>query len=255
MLHAFYVTFSFSPHTHDEYMIAVTEDGFALPHFRGGGHLHRSGDILVLNPGEVHGGGPAQGAIWRYRSFYVPAGLMQRAVQELTGFARGLPQFAADVICDPFIATRLLQAHTALEAPSSALERETRLLEALSGLATRHSVERLPAHRIGRENQAVNRARAYLETFPGENISLDRLAQEAGLSSFHLCRVFRKETGLTPHAYQTLVRVRLAKTLLTQGVPIAQAAQDAGFYDQAHFTHHFKRVYGVTPGQYHLETD
>jgi AraC-like DNA-binding protein len=67
---------------------------------------------------------------------------------------------------------------------------------------------------------------------------------------FHLCRVFRKETGLSPHSYQTLVRVHLAKTLLAAGVAISQVAVDAGFYDQAHLTRYFKRIYGVTPGRY-----
>jgi transcriptional regulator GlxA family with amidase domain len=46
------------------------------------------------------------------------------------------------------------------------------------------------------------------------------------------------------------VRVRLAKTLLAQGLPIAQAAVEAGFVDQAHLTKHFKRIFGVTPGRY-----
>jgi AraC-like DNA-binding protein len=250
LLRARYVEFTYSPHAHEEFMIAVTEGGAALPRYRGGAHLHSPGNVLVLNPGEVHGGGPAHGAIWRYRAFYAPAALLQRAAQELTGLDRGLPHFAEDVVGDPYVAAMLWQAHTALEEPSSALERESRLLEALAGLVTRHAADKLPAQRIGFEHGAVKRAREYLETLPSENVSLDSLARAAGLSPFYLCRVFREETGLTPHAYQTLARVRLAKTLLTQGAPIAQAALEAGFYDQAHLTRHFKRIFGVTPGQY-----
>ena len=53
-------------------MIAITEGGAALPRYRGDAHLHVPGNVLVLNPGEVHGGGPARGAHWRYRAFYVP---------------------------------------------------------------------------------------------------------------------------------------------------------------------------------------
>lgn len=251
LLRASYAAFSFAPHTHDEFMIAVTEDGAALPQFRGGGYLHLSGDILVLNPGEVHGGGPVQGAIWRYRSFYLPPGLLRCALEELDGCASGLPQFNENVIHDSFVWTRLHQAHKAFDVPSSELEREGCLLEALAGLVARHAVERLPARRIGHEHQAVQIARAYLESLPGENVPLSRLAQESCLSPYYLCRVFRQETGLTLHAYQTLVRVQLAKRLLVQGLPIAQVAIDTGFYDQAHLTRHFKRIYGVTPGQVH----
>jgi AraC-like DNA-binding protein len=65
-----------------------------------------------------------------------------------------------------------------------------------------------------------------------------------------LGRVFKDGVGLTPHAYQDQLRVRLAKQLLAQQAPIAQAAVEAGFYDQAHLTRHFKRAVGITPGRY-----
>jgi AraC-like DNA-binding protein len=35
-----------------------------------------------------------------------------------------------------------------------------------------------------------------------------------------------------------------------KGMPAAQAAVEVGFFDQAHLTRHFKRIYGVTPGRY-----
>ena len=53
-----------------------------------------------------------------------------------------------------------------------------------------------------------------------------------------------------PHAYQTQLRVRHAKSLLQARLPIALVATEAGFYDQAHLTRHFKRIVGVTPGRY-----
>jgi AraC-like DNA-binding protein len=250
LLRARYVEFSFSPHTHEEFMIAVTEGGTALPRYRGGAHIHGPGDMLVLNPGEIHGGGPARRAIWRYRAFYLPAALLQRAAQELSGINRRLPQFAEDLVSDPHVAAMLRQAHTAFEKPSSVLERESRLLEALVNLVTRHAVDKLGAPRIGPEHRAVKLVREYLEALPSENVSLERLAQEAGLSPFHLCRVFRQSIGLPPHAYQSLIRARFAKTLLAKGLPISQVAVEVEFFDQSHLTRHFKRIFGVTPGQY-----
>ena len=85
---------------------------------------------------------------------------------------------------------------------------------------------------------------------PGENVSLDTLAHEAGIGPFHLCRVFRRDIGLSPHAYQVHVRMRLAKSLLMEGMPISHVAAESGFADQAHLTRHFKRMFGVTPGRY-----
>jgi AraC-like DNA-binding protein len=130
------------------------------------------------------------------------------------------------------------------------LERGARLLQALACLVARHASDKPPVPRVSSEHRAVERARAYLEALPGENVTLEALASETGLSSFHLCRVFHRQVGLSPHAYQTLVRVRLAKALLADGVPISRAAVEAGFYDQPHLTRHFKRIFGVTPGRF-----
>jgi AraC-like DNA-binding protein len=250
LLRARFVEFTFPPHAHDEFMIALTEGGMALPTYRGGAHLVGPREVLVLNPGEVHGGGPARGSVWRYRAFYPSADLMRRAVQELAGATRGIPRFTDEVVRDPHVAESLRRAHAALEEPRSALERGSRLLQALARLVARHASDKPPVQRVLPEHRAVERARAYLEALPGENVTLETLAGETGLSSFHLCRVFHRQVGLSPHAYQTLVRVRLAKTLLADGVPISRAAVEAGFYDQPHLTRHFKRIFGVTPGRF-----
>ncbi|HBZ55962.1 MAG TPA: AraC family transcriptional regulator, partial [Syntrophobacteraceae bacterium] len=44
--------------------------------------------------------------------------------------------------------------------------------------------------------------------------------------------------------------IRRARGMLSQGRPIAEVAQATGFSDQSHLTRHFKRILGVTPGQY-----
>ncbi len=250
LLRARFAAFNFSPHSHEEFMIVVTEEGAALPRFWGAVQRVGAGDIFVLSPGEVHGGGPAEESIWCYRSFYPPAALMQRVVQELTGVDGDIPHFAEEVVNDPATAAMLRRAHRALEEPGSALAREACLLEALAGLVERHAAGKVSVRRIGREHRSVQLAKEYLEALPGENVSLEALARAAGIGPYHLCRVFRQETGLSPHAYHVLVRVRLAKALLVQGIPIAQVAADAGFSDQAHLTHHFKRMFGVAPGRY-----
>jgi AraC-like DNA-binding protein len=253
LLRARFAAFSFAPHAHAEFMIVVTERGTARPRFWGAEQRIGPGDLFVLNPGEVHGGGPASGAMWCYRSFYPPAALLRRVVRELARGERGTPAFVEEVIHDPMVTGMLRRAHLALERPGAALAGESLLIEALASLVARYATDVVPVRRAGREHRAVTRAKEYLEALPGENVTLDALAQAAGIGPFHLCRVFRSETGLSPHAYQILVRVRRAKVLLARGLPIARAATDAGFADQAHLTRHFKRTFGVTPGRYLAE--
>jgi AraC-like DNA-binding protein len=250
LLHAHLVDFTFSPHSHEEFMIAVSESGNGSPRFGGGVQPIRPGDVIVLTPGEIQSGGATGDSVWHYRAFYPPVALMQRAAQELTGADRGIPHFARAVFNDPAVVNALRRAHVALEEPSSALERESYLLEALACLVAQCGAGKLSAHPIGIEHRAVKLAKEYLESLPGENVTLEQLAQEVGLTPFHLCRVFRRENGLSPHTYQILVRLKRAKTLLAAGLPISQVALETGFFDQAHLTRHFKRVFGVTPGRY-----
>jgi AraC family transcriptional regulator len=73
-----------------------------------------------------------------------------------------------------------------------------------------------------------------------------------GLNPYHFARQFKAATGLPPHQYVITRRVEQAKHLLKAetDLSLAEVAVRAGFYDQSQFSHHFKRLVGVTPGQY-----
>lgn len=82
------------------------------------------------------------------------------------------------------------------------------------------------------------------------NISLEQLAELTNLNRSYLIRVFRKTVGMPPYVYLTQVRVERAKLLLRQGMSPAETAIAVGMTDQSHLNRHFKRIVGVTPGQY-----
>ncbi|HEY9707766.1 MAG TPA: AraC family transcriptional regulator, partial [Oculatellaceae cyanobacterium] len=127
---------------------------------------------------------------------------------------------------------------------------ESRVLNTLAQLLIRYAENSPPLQPLGWERQPVKRVQDYLEDNYAENVSLEQLASIACLSPFHLSRVFRKEVGLPPHAYQIQVRVNRAKTLLSRGWSIGRVALEIGFASQSHFGLHFKQRVGVTPGQY-----
>ncbi len=243
--------FAFHPHAHEEFFIALTEAGLATPTYRGDRHVIGPGDLIVLNPEEAHAGGPPGEGSWTYRALYPRPDLMGQIMAEFPGSRPTMPEFGGDVVRDREVAARLRRFHRLSEAPeSSMLERQAHLTEALVLLVGRHAALPQAPRPPGREPGAVRLSMEYLQEHAEENVSLEALARFAGLSPFHLCRVFRQAVGMTPHAYQTQVRVRRATALLKAGLPISLAAAEAGFYDQAHLNRHFKRIVGLTPGRY-----
>jgi AraC family transcriptional regulator len=82
--------------------------------------------------------------------------------------------------------------------------------------------------------------------------SLQCLSCVAGLNPYHFARQFKAATGLAPHQYAIMRRVERARQLLHAGtdLSLAEVAAHAGFSDQSQFSRHFKRLVGVTPGQF-----
>jgi AraC family transcriptional regulator len=92
----------------------------------------------------------------------------------------------------------------------------------------------------------------YIEEHLDAGLTLEQMAAVARLSAYHFARQFKAATGLPPHQYVIARRVERAKQLLQTGgdFSLAEVAVRAGFSDQSHFSNHFKRLVGVTPGQF-----
>ena len=106
-----------------------------------------------------------------------------------------------------------------------------------------------------RASSGIRRALCHIERNFTDAIYLEELAVLAGLSICRFVTVFRRQVGLTPHRFICHRRIGYAKRLLRDGVPMALAASEAGFFDQSHFSRHFKNICGVTPGRYLRECD
>jgi AraC-like DNA-binding protein len=241
---ASYNRYCFAEHWHPELFIAVTDYGHAKFRYRGGFHTAARGAVFVHHPGEPHSGGPIGSEGWTYRSIYVPETLFKRLTTSTS-----VPFFGDDVIDDSILAGIFRRFHQSLQTRSSRLRRESYLIGVLAWLRRYHSQPRV-AHATRREPISVRRAKEFLHANLAEDVSASALARAAGLSPYHLIRVFHRDIGLTPHAYQLSIRVRRAKDLLRAGISVADVALQTGFYDQPHFTKVFKSHVGVTPGKY-----
>ncbi|GGM29981.1 GlxA family transcriptional regulator [Micromonospora yangpuensis] len=82
-------------------------------------------------------------------------------------------------------------------------------------------------------------------------ITVDAMAERAGMSPRTFARRFRAETGTTAHDWLTNQRVLLARRLLEETrLSVEQVAGRAGFGDAAALRHHFVRRVGATPHSY-----
>ncbi|MEO0986279.1 MAG: AraC family transcriptional regulator [Cyanobacteria bacterium J06639_14] len=247
-LKAIGINHAFDRHIHNGFGLAVVDQGRLAYRTEAGDHLLEPGDVLVINPGQVHWGGTVDGDRYSYRIVYPACETVARAMPGQDD--PRLPYFANNQIRDRCLTQRLQHLMTALENDPITLAQETFLTQILAELVTRHADQSIDP--LTPESQIVQCIRDYLEAFYRQNPSLTELANLVQMKPLRLLRTFRKAMGLPPHAYLLQVRIHHAKAQLAQGHAIAEVAIDTGFADQSHFTRHFKRFVGVTPGQYVL---
>ncbi|HEY8370053.1 MAG TPA: AraC family transcriptional regulator [Thermodesulfobacteriota bacterium] len=247
-LAATFRTHRYALHAHDTYVIGAVSAGCESLTVRGRLCYARPGDFIFTNPEDVHDGAP-YGEGYSYRTTYPTAALLRRIAAEVSERAAvGSPFFPEPVVHDPEGVALFAAAHRLLEAGADALAADERLFGAYAHCLVRHA--RIVPAAVGREPGPVARVKALLAERHGEDLTLADLAAEAGLTRHRLIRAFRRETGLTPHAYLVNCRVDAARARLRRGDSPAEVAAATGFSDQAHLTRVFKARVGVTPAAY-----
>lgn len=108
----------------------------------------------------------------------------------------------------------------------------------------------IPRHSTGGSsaNQEIAEVIQFMRENLEEEIQLAELASKANMSQSHLIRVFKQQTGFTPHHYLIRLRIERSKFLIRSGkIGLKEIAAQVGFADQGHFTRVFKRETGLTP--------
>jgi AraC-like DNA-binding protein len=248
VLQARFVKQAFARHTHEVFTVGVVWQGAAEFWNRGAEHVAPGGSVMMINPDEMNTGHSFAEEGYVHLVLYPSAEQLRSVAEQVTGRSVVTPYFPQSVATAPDVARRLTSAHRVLIDPAaSLLAREVALQDALASLITSLGEKSLSPARIGQERAVVRKVRAYLEEHACEDVSLKDLAALAGISPFHLTRVFRQEVGLPPHAYQVQARVQRARVWIAAGWSLAEVALEAGFNDQSAFSNQFKRYVGVTP--------
>jgi len=102
--------------------------------------------------------------------------------------------------------------------------------------------------RAGLVDRRLRRAVEFMHDNCGRELSLSEIAAAAYLSEFHFARLFKKITGLTPHAYLAGLRIERARRLLAESdMAIVEVGAMVGYASQSHFTKVFREATGMTP--------
>ena len=130
-----------------------------------------------------------------------------------------------------------------------ALQRHELSTEAMGGALIADPQLRYRPDTATRQRRLVDRARAYLDAHLTESTGLEKVAQDTGTSLYHLCRVFREQTGLTMHAYRTRQRLGYVLDRLVDGraASLTELALDTGFASHSHLSRVFQKQMGVPP--------
>jgi AraC family transcriptional regulator len=141
--------------------------------------------------------------------------------------------------------------------PTGRLYRDSLAMALAARLVSNHSAGAretfAPSGQMGAPR--LKRVLSYIEENLGEDLRLEAIANEAGLSASHLKVLFRRSTGMPVHRYVIGRRVERAAHLLKRGeLPISQVALETGFAHQSHLAMHMRRILGVSPRNLRNET-
>ncbi|MFE0186607.1 AraC family ligand binding domain-containing protein [Streptomyces sp. NPDC058989] len=247
LLAARFERFAFDRHSHEELAVGVIEQGAEGLHMAGGKVVVPAGQLVVLNPGQVHTGFAADESGWRYRMFYFDTALVDELARERLGAAD--VWFPETAVRDAALFARLRHVHREQEHAGDPLTAESLLLGGLGALLRRQArTGRVAAIRPQDVRRGPDLARQLLHDRWTEPVTVAELSAAADMPRASLIAAFRQAYGLPPHAYLLRLRANRARRLLLAGQRPAEVAAATGFADQSHLTRICKRYFGVTPG-------
>lgn len=226
--------FDFPPHAHAEITLGRVLSGREVVSVSGKRDVIGPGDVYFTRPGEAHSGASHYGSAWAYESIYICPGQLLRL---------GLTTDLRPELSRPTMASSDL-----FDPDDSDDEEIDALLASLFVLGRNWSEP---------EKSSANLAcdlRVRLEERYADPISISQLAEDLGVADSTAISAFRSAYGLTPGSYLRSLRLAEARSLLREGISLAEVACLAGFYDQSHMHRHFFRQFGFTPGRYQAAT-
>lgn len=243
----------FPVHMHDYYVIGLMENGNRLLHLASEEIQLKQGDLLILNPGDVHGCRQESDQLMVYSCIQIRKERMKELVEDGFGLFE-LPVFTQTVIHDDYAKMLMEQLQEALWQKHSSADKETCLILLADWLMehaqTQSGIQPEKSETPILHAKAIENVCTYMEANYEKPLSLQDFCLIANLSKSTLLRAFAAEKGMTPYLFLQSLRIKKAQNLLAGQIPVLEAALSCGFSDQSHFSNVFRRFTGLSPGAY-----
>jgi AraC family transcriptional regulator len=237
---------------HAGYSIAVVLAGSFQYRSMEGHALMTPGSLMLGNQGQCFECGHEHGEGDRCVSFWYAAEQFERLVADS---GQRVPAHFPVPRLPPLRALAPLVARAALGVAGTAGISWEELAVRLAAHTIRLATGVSAVHRgLPRNAEArVSRAVRTVDDDPHEQLTLETLAGECGLSPYHFLRTFERLTGVTPHQYVLRARLRKAALRLADGAErITDVAFDCGFGDISNFNRAFRGEFGASPRAFRL---
>jgi AraC family transcriptional regulator len=233
---------------HDHATIAAVIEGTFQYRTATGTALLYPGAFLLGNAGACFECGHEHSVGDRCVSFRFDQPLFEEIAAAVAGSYRF--RFSTGMLpAMPQLAATLVKLATGMSGKIALEERALRLAETVLATVAGHAQS--AATPSSRDLRRISRVLRYIEEHADEPVDLADLAGVACMSKYHFLRTFRRTVGVTPHQFLLDLRTRRAAiALCTTSMPIAAIAFDAGFGDLSAFNARFRRVFGMSPGQW-----
>ena len=242
----------FSYHYHDFHKIIVFISGKVTYHIEGKAYHLKPRDILLVSQGAIHKPEIDPSVPYERYIFWIRDDLscqelntcFQKANDRSFNLVRAdsaLQERLKDLL--PEIEQTLQNKHFGDTVLRNALF--TQFMIYINRIFLRTSSS--PDKKAYSSDTQVEQLLKYINRNLSENLSIDQLAERFFLSKYHMMRNFKNETGYTIHNYITSKRLLMARSLISQGIPVMKAALASGFRDYTTFVRAYKKQFGKAP--------
>lgn len=241
--------YQFEPHFHDAWSIGAIVAGSCTFAYEDDVRVARQGDLVVMPPLAVHTGGTSANPL-AYCMAYLQTGWFDAHA----AVTHGAPvRFADVVMTDEALCGRWASALTRVDLDDAA--RKLAISAALFELLAKHALPLADTAPAASADDACAQLQASFSQRDSPKAEVGELALRWGIHRTTLSKQFARRYGLPPDTWLRNWRAVQAKTLIMDGMPLADAAAATGFADQAHLTRVFKRIHGAPPGVFKRASD